>query len=195
MDTAGNGSVSITVLHLGMTRHDPATRHYTFLPDPVPSREVKQDACDSGTLDEVYRAHAARLWRALMAYAGSRDVADDALAEAFAQAAARGEALRAPERWVWVTAFRIAAGLLKAATPPATAQEPTSPVGTSEALELLEALAHLPPRQRAALVLHYYGGYTTREIAQIVGSSAATVRVHLSAGRRRLRTLLEVDDD
>jgi RNA polymerase sigma-70 factor, ECF subfamily len=61
-------------------------------------------------------------------------------------------------------------------------------------LELLEALTKLPPRQRAVLVLHYYGGYKAREIAPIVGSTAATVRVHLSAGRKRLRELLEVDD-
>ena len=66
---------------------------------------------------------------------------------------------------------------------------------SEQAVELIEALRKLPPKQRAALVLHYYGGYRTREIAGILGSSAATVRVHLSAGRKRLRQLLETDDD
>ena len=61
--------------------------------------------------------------------------------------------------------------------------------------ELLVTLRLLPPRQRAALILHYYGGYKAREIADILGSTAATVRVHLSQGRRRLRRLLEEDDD
>jgi RNA polymerase sigma factor (sigma-70 family) len=60
---------------------------------------------------------------------------------------------------------------------------------------LVEALRSLPPRQRAALVLHYYAGYKAREIAAIVGSTAAAVRVHLSQGRKRLRGLLEADDD
>jgi RNA polymerase sigma-70 factor (ECF subfamily) len=68
-------------------------------------------------------------------------------------------------------------------------------VDATEAVDLLAALGKLPPRQRAALVLHYYGGYKAREVAQIVGSTASTVRVHLSAGRRRLRHLLEVDDE
>jgi RNA polymerase sigma factor (sigma-70 family) len=72
--------------------------------------------------------------------------------------------------------------------------EPPGGADATETVELLSALATLPPKQRAALVLHYYGGYKTREIGLIVGSSPATVRVHLSAGRRRLRTLLEVDD-
>ena len=39
--------------------------------------------------------------------------------------------------------------------------------------------------------MHDYGGYDTREVASILGMSRATVRVHLSRGRRRLRELLE----
>jgi RNA polymerase sigma factor (sigma-70 family) len=60
---------------------------------------------------------------------------------------------------------------------------------------LVAALARLSPNQRAALVLHYYAGYPTKEIARILGSSAATVRVHLSRGRKRLRLILEETDD
>jgi RNA polymerase sigma-70 factor (ECF subfamily) len=164
---------------------------------PLPG--VEQDALVTSAgrtgLDDVYREYGPDLWRALVAYAGDRDVADEALAEAFAQAAARGSAIRAPERWVWTAAFRIAAGQLKerrAANPRA---DPAVLTDATETIDLLAALARLPPKQRAALVLHYYGGYKAREIAHILGSSAATVRVHLSAGRRRLRTLLEVDDD
>ena len=43
-------------------------------------------------------------------------------------------------------------------------------------LDLVRALGQLPPKHRAVLVLYYYGGYKAREIAQIVDSSAATVR-------------------
>jgi RNA polymerase sigma-70 factor, ECF subfamily len=159
---------------------------------------VEQDAsvksADPGGLEQVYREHAAQLWRALVAYTGDREISDDALAEAFAQAAGRGDDLRTPERWVWIAAFRIAAGELKTRSQRPTPPEPHHHADPSEAVELIEALKSLPPKQRAALVLHYYGGYKAREIALIVGSTAATVRVHLSAGRRRLRTILEVDD-
>jgi len=165
----------------------------------APMSAVEQDAsvmsADPGGLEQVYREHAPRLWRALVAYSGDREIADDSLAEAFAQAVGRGDALRVPERWVWVAAFRIAAGELKARRLRAPVGQTPPPVEASEAVELLEALTRLPPKQRAVLVLHYYGGYKSREIALIVGSTAATVRVHLSAGRRRLRALLEVDDD
>ena len=64
-------------------------------------------------IEAVYRDHAARLWRSLLAWTGDTAITDDAVAEAFAQALRRGDALREPERWVWRTAYRIAAGALK----------------------------------------------------------------------------------
>lgn len=142
-------------------------------------------------LERLYREHGARLWRALVAYAGDPEIANDAVAEAFAQALGRGDALRDPLRWVWRVAFRVAAGELKdrrrrgahQREPTIQAEEPDD--------ELLQALERISPKQRAALVLHYYVGYPTKEIAAILGSSAATVRVHLSQGRRHLRRILE----
>ena len=143
----------------------------------------------------VWREQAPRLWRALVAYTGEPAVASDALGEAFAQAVARGSELHAPERWVWKAAFRIAAGELKERGRHIPETDRPMLDSTEEAAELLEALHKLPSKQRAVLVLHYYAGYKAREIAEILGPSAATVRVHLSAGRKRLRQLMETDDD
>jgi RNA polymerase sigma-70 factor (ECF subfamily) len=159
---------------------------------------VVQDALMETVPDEglahVWREQAPRLWRALVAYTGEPAVAGDALGEAFAQALARGPDLHSPERWIWTAAFRIAAGELKERGRHQAEVDRPSIDGSEEAAELIEALHKLPRKQRAAVVLHYYGGYPTREIASILGSSAATVRVHLSAGRKRLRQLLETDD-
>jgi RNA polymerase sigma factor (sigma-70 family) len=148
-----------------------------------------------GGLERLYREDGARLWRALVAFSGDREVASDAVAEAFAQALGRGADLRDPQRWVWRAAFRIAAGELKdrahfrgpTMDPGYEMQEPSA--------RLVSALARLSPNQRAALVLHYHAGYPTKEIAGILGASAATVRVHLSKGRKRLRRILEEPDD
>ncbi len=142
-------------------------------------------------LEQLYRDDGARLWRALVAFSGDREVASDAVAEAFAQAIGRGSNLRNPQRWVWRAAFRIAAGELKdrgrfrppVADPSYEMEEPSA--------RLVAGLSRLSPNQRAALVLHYYAGYPTKEIAEIIGSSPATVRVHLSQGRKRLRRILE----
>lgn len=146
-------------------------------------------------LERLYREDGTRLWRALVAFSGDREVASDAVAEAFAQALGRGDELRDPQRWVWRAAFRIAAGELKD-------RRRFGPPGLDPGYEMEEpparlvaGLARLSPNQRAALVLHYYAGYQTKEIAGILGSSAATVRVHLSQARKRLHRILEEPDD
>jgi RNA polymerase sigma-70 factor, ECF subfamily len=146
-------------------------------------------------LERLYRAEGERLWRALLGYTGDRDVASDALAEAFAQALRRGEAVRDPRRWVWRAAFRIAAGELKERARPGTISE--APVTSDSAFPMLDvvvALRKLSPSQRAAMVLHHYADYPVREVAVILNSTSAAVRVHLMRGRRRLRELLEDDD-
>jgi len=40
-------------------------------------------------------------------------------------------------------------------------------------------------------VLHYYAGYSTAEIARIVGISPAAVRMSMTRGRRGLRKIME----
>jgi RNA polymerase sigma-70 factor (ECF subfamily) len=145
-------------------------------------------------LERLYREHGARLFRALVAYAGDREVASDAVAETFAQALRRGDELRSPLAWIWRAAFRIAAGDLKErGRRAAFVDEPTYEMPEASR-ELVAALARLSPNQRAALILRFYAGYPTREVAEILGSSAATVRVHISQGRRRLGKILEEQD-
>ena len=64
-------------------------------------------------LEVLYREHGKRLWWALVAFSGDRDIASDVESEAFAQALRRGEAIKDTLAWIWKAAFRIAAGELK----------------------------------------------------------------------------------
>jgi RNA polymerase sigma-70 factor, ECF subfamily len=63
-----------------------------------------------------------------------------------------------------------------------------------DALDLYRALAALTPVQRAAVLLHYYGGLRSGEIAAALGVSPSTVRFHLMLARRSLRKALAVVD-
>jgi RNA polymerase sigma-70 factor (ECF subfamily) len=149
----------------------------------------------SQTAERVYREHGERIWRALFAYCGDRDVATDALSEAFAQLIRAGARIRDPVAWTWRAAFRIAAGELRERRR-MTHEFEDEPVELGDGdLDLTRALARLSPRQRAALVLFHYGGYRVREIAAILESTSAAVKVHLSVGRKRLRRMLEDDSN
>lgn len=145
----------------------------------------------SGDLESVYRRDGPRLWRALMAYCGDREVADDALAEAFAQALRRGSAIRDVSRWVWRAAFRIAAGNLQKRRTTQPLENPGIVHDPEPPWDLIAALGELPDQQRACLVLRYYAGYSSIEIGRAVGLTPPAVRMQLSRGRRRLRSVLE----
>ena len=142
-------------------------------------------------IEAAYRQHGRRIWRAVMAYAGDATVADDAVEEAFVQALCSDSLIRHPERWIWRASFRIAAGMLKERRRFAPLVSPSVSHDPEPEWELIAALAELPVKQRACMVLRFYGGYPTGEIARMVGSTPMAVRQQLSRGRRRLRSLLE----
>ena len=158
--------------------------------EPEPSTRRVRDAYE--------RIHA-RLWRAVSAWSGSRHVADEAVAEAFAQALRRGPDIADVDAWVWRAAFRIAAGELKqqraralsvADVPERTTADPPR----EDRLDLEEALELLSEQQRACVVLRDLVALSARETAAVLRTTPATVRVQTMRGRTRLRTLLEVDD-
>jgi DNA-directed RNA polymerase specialized sigma24 family protein len=61
--------------------------------------------------DQVWREVGPVLWRAIVAYAGGRsDIADDAVAEAFARAIERDGQVRDPKAYLYRVAFRGGGG-------------------------------------------------------------------------------------
>jgi RNA polymerase sigma-70 factor (ECF subfamily) len=145
-------------------------------------------------VESVYRSDGVRLWRALYAFAGDKDVASDAEAEAFAQALRRGDAIRDVRSWVWRTAFRLAAGELQERGRLSGGPVPeTAVVDPQLDEELVAALHGLTPQQRMVIVLYYYADCPVAEIARRTGMNALAVRAHLSRGRKRMRDLLGED--
>ena len=56
---------------------------------------------------------------------------------------------------------------------------------------VISALRTLPPRQREALVLRYYGDMSEAQIASIMGISRGAVKSHTARAMAALRTVLE----
>ena len=146
-------------------------------------------------IERVFREQGGRLWHALLLFSGDPEVASDAVAEAFAQALRRGDRIRDVERWVWRAAFAIARGELQ--RPRTTAGElPERPVEMPEqTVDLMRALTKLSAKQRGALILRLYAGYSAKETARILGSTAGAVGMHLERARRKVQEELEVTDD
>jgi RNA polymerase sigma-70 factor (sigma-E family) len=64
------------------------------------------------------------------------------------------------------------------------------PVDLGERDEMTTALATLPPRMRAVLVLRYWEDLSEAGTAEVLGCSVNTVKTHTSRGLARLRQLL-----
>lgn len=139
----------------------------------------------------LFRTEGERLWRAVYAFSHDTEIASDAVAEAFAQCIGRGDKVQEPRRWIWRSAFKIAAGELGARSKRAELKGDPSYEVPEDGGEVVFALRALSPNQRAAVILTDYAGYDAKAVGEMLNCSPATARVHLSRGRRRLRSLLE----
>ncbi len=61
---------------------------------------------------------------------------------------------------------------------------------TPDRMAVLEALAKVPPRQRAVLVLRYWEDMSIEETAELLNCSAGTVKSQSARGLQTLRELL-----
>lgn len=142
----------------------------------------------------VYETDHARLWRSIYAFSGSRDVADEATAEAFAQALRRGDEVRDVAAWVWRSAFAIARGELqrRRRRGPEVSDSITNE-GVDGLGDLLRRLAALSEQDRELIVLCHVGGWKPGELAAVLGEPAGRVRVRLHRATERAREILEND--
>ena len=168
-----------------------------LIPDAEQADAPRTRSAEALDLGAVFDANAATLYRTILAYTGGRgDLAEDAVAEAFARAAAQPTAkLRDPVAWLYRVAFNAANDELRREKRSGSQDaEPTDVVAPPEVAGLFDALRTLPLRERAAMVLFYVLDLPVSEVAARMGVAAPTVRVHLMRGRRRLRDLLGDDE-
>jgi len=148
--------------------------------------------------DEFYGTSYRKVYAAAFAFAGNSEVAADAAQEAFVRAFARWSRLRNEqwiEGWVMTTAMNLCRRSLRRRLRIASSAESVGAQPPSlDAVEVVEALRQLSPRQRMAIVLHYLTDMPVTEVARSMEVSEGTVKAHLAQARRRLRPLLEVTD-
>jgi RNA polymerase sigma-70 factor (sigma-E family) len=143
---------------------------------------------------EFFRASWEPCLRAVVAVAGSPQLAEDQVAEAFAKAWVSWRKVRrhpAPRAWVVRTALNTGASWWRRRRRelPLADHDVTAPgdVGGGLDATLLTALWRLPPRQREVIALRIFLDLDTDTIASQLGIEAGTVRMHLSRGVTALR--------
>jgi RNA polymerase sigma-70 factor (sigma-E family) len=154
------------------------------------------------TIEEFCRRVSPRLIGSLTLQCDDRLVAEDLAQEALARTWERWSAVSAmasPEAWTYRVAFNLAASARRRRRAERRAYErherhsPQAPDLTAERLALWSALEAVPPRQRAAVVLRHYAGFSIRDTAEALGCAEGTVRSLTSQGIQALREGLQFE--
>ena len=125
--------------------------------------------------------------------------AEDACQTVFRKVMERAEPFRDPEHekaWLITTARNECRDQLKHWWRTARVEESKleQPVWEqTEDGDLWNYFLALPEKERMALYLHYYQGYSTEEAAHMMGAKPATFRSWLFRGRKDLKTVLEAN--
>lgn len=151
-------------------------------------------------LADLYRRRAGMVYQICLMLMKQVPDAEDATQTVFQRAMERKEPFRDPEHekaWLIVTARNECRNQLKHWWRTRRAGEEILAALTWEQPsdgELWELVLSLPERERMAIYLCYYQGYTSLEAAEIMGSKPATVRTWLSRAKWKLRDMLEVNE-
>lgn len=145
-------------------------------------------------LGRLFDAHQRRLFALACRMTGDREDARDLVQETFVRAASARTIPENAEAWlvqvlVHLCRDRRRRQKVRERHAAEVVKEPTGVTGSPD-LDLWRAVEALPPRQRAAIVLHEVEGHAVAQVAALLGVSPITVRWHLLAARRRLREVL-----
>ena len=133
-----------------------------------------------------------RLYRAALAILGDPQEAEDAVQDAFVRFLEKApDHLENPSAWLTRVLVNGCRSRLRLAWRRVGPLPDTLPAPGPEEGQELEELYSLPPEDRAVIHLHYYEGYSTAELAKMLGCRPGTVRSRLFRARERLRKLLE----
>ena len=149
----------------------------------------------SNRLEQLISEHENALLRAAAAILGDIQEAEDAVQDTFLKYLEKRPSFRDGNHaraWLLkVTANGCLSRLRDQKRHPTAPLLEAYPAPTTEHRELMEAVMDLPPHERAVIHLHYYEGYSTEEIARMLGCRPGTVRSRLSRSRETLRLRLK----
>jgi RNA polymerase sigma-70 factor, ECF subfamily len=168
------------------------------VPLTIDASLIEAAASDDRSLEQLIIAVWPEAFRLAAGILRDRSLAEDAAQEACASMAVALSSLKNPagfRTWFYRLVVNEAMTISRRRREAATLHEAAShsiEFDNDQAMDLFKALHDLPAERRAIVLLHYYAGLTSREIAVAAHLPAPTVRFHLMLARRALRRALSV---
>lgn len=152
------------------------------------------EMCD---IEQLFRRHAQTVYRVCYSFMGSAADAEDATQATFMKLVDHPRVFESEQHekaWLIVCASNLCRDLLKSAARTRVVampeREPADPRGSEPIDSTLDAVLRLPEKYKDVVYLHYYEGYKTAEIAEMLGEKASTVRNRLRDARGLLKKML-----
>ena len=138
----------------------------------------------------LYREHFPALMRVAYLLTGSNETAEDAVQDTFIRCRTKLADLDHPRSYLRAALVNECRSMHRRShREPAFVREPEPHLAT-DLVELHDALARLPWRQRAAIVLRYFADVPDPEIARMLRCRPVTVRSHIRRGIAGLKEVL-----
>lgn len=148
-----------------------------------------------GEIERIVDEYASELFRLCLVMLKNTHDAEDAVQDtllSYLQRAPEFESRESERSWLLtVAANRCRDSLRRAKRHPSVSMDELTELGaTDEHVLVLDALMALPEKFRLVLTLHYVEGYSTSEIAGMIGRTPSAVKMRLQKGRRLLEDTL-----
>lgn len=140
-------------------------------------------------VDELFRRYRDDVYRLAVSYTRSAEEAEDVCQTVFLKLLEQNRIRPGREKaWLMQVTVNQCKNLLRSGwwkkTVPMDVELSVQP---PEVNEVLRAVMELEPKYRVVVYLHYYEGYTAREIGGLLGLSTSAVTTRLARARQMLK--------
>jgi RNA polymerase sigma-70 factor (ECF subfamily) len=172
------------------------------VPHELLERDRPYQPGSNADFERLYVASYRKILGTVTGILGDRPASEDCTQDAFERAFKKWDTwqpIAPPEAWVNRIAINAAISykrkmrlrevgeLIRRIGRPGLGPDPQQQVGR---LDLVDALAQLPPKQAAAIILRHAHGYTNRAIGQAFGVPERTIASRLRVAKAQLRVKL-----
>jgi RNA polymerase sigma factor (sigma-70 family) len=152
-------------------------------------------------LTQIYCRHVKTVYRVCFMYMKNRYETEDMVQNTFIKLMKDSTQFESEEHekaWLIRTATNLCIDHLRHWWSKTASLEDIEQVAEDISFEIsdtIEKVKKLPPKYKTAIYMYYYEGYSTVEIAKILGKKESTVRSYLHTGRKLLKVEMEGDLD
>ena len=150
------------------------------------------------TLKRYIDLYHGAVFRLAYSYLKNSSDAEDVCEETFIRLYSSDSTFNTDENcraWLFRVAVNLSKNMLKSCWfSRRTELDENIPAAIKTDYELWELIEKLPPKYRLVIHLHYYEGYTAKEISSITGIPVSTVTTRLSRAREKLKKIIEKEN-